>query len=83
MPQSQAHVHYSGYTLTQLRQLISVIQECCDNPQRHHSAVYDKYTDKRYKRASKFVEEQIEKGFQIPFASRDSFAGHSQTWKRK
>ena len=81
--QSQAHVHYSGYTLPQLRHLISVMLECCDNPQKHHAAVYEKYTDKRYKRASIFVENEINKGFELPFASRDSFAGHSLTWKRK
>ncbi|KAF9692739.1 hypothetical protein EKO04_009270 [Ascochyta lentis] len=78
---SQAHVHYSGYTLSQLRQLVSCIMECCDNPQKHHAAVYEKYTDKRYKRASIFVETEIAKGFQLPFASRDSLAG--QTWRRK
>ncbi|KAF2015017.1 hypothetical protein BU24DRAFT_493497 [Aaosphaeria arxii CBS 175.79] len=80
---SLAHVHYSGYTWTQLRSLVSTIVECCDNPQKHHAAVYDKYTDKRYKRASIFVETEISKGFQLPFATRDSFAGHSTTWKRK
>ncbi|KAF1849297.1 uncharacterized protein K460DRAFT_404531 [Cucurbitaria berberidis CBS 394.84] len=78
---SQAHVHYSGYTLGQLRQLISVILECCDNPQKHHAAVYEKYTDKRYKRASVFVESEVTKGFQLPFVARDSCA--SQTWRRK
>ncbi|KAF2126753.1 hypothetical protein P153DRAFT_69139 [Dothidotthia symphoricarpi CBS 119687] len=78
---SQSHVHYSGYTLSQIRQLISVILECCDNPQKHHAAVYEKYTDKRYKRASVFVETELSKGFSLPFVSRDSLAG--QTWRRK
>jgi len=81
--QSQAHVHYSGYTLHQLRSLLSVMLECCENPQKHHAAVYDKYTDKRYKRASVFVETELNKGFQLPFVSRDSLAGHSQNWRRK
>ncbi|KAF1359782.1 hypothetical protein EJ07DRAFT_165877 [Lizonia empirigonia] len=78
---SQAHVHYSGYTISQLRQLVSCVMECCGNPQKHHAAVYEKYTDKRYKRASIFVETEIAKGFQLPFASRGSLAG--QTWRRK
>jgi hypothetical protein len=43
--------------------------------------VYEKYTDKRYKRASIFVEAEVSKGFSLPFASRDSLA--SQTWRRK
>ncbi|KAF2746208.1 hypothetical protein M011DRAFT_459361 [Sporormia fimetaria CBS 119925] len=80
---SQAHVHYSGYTLAQLRQLVSVILECCENPQKHHAAVYEKYTDKRYKRASIFVENEIAHGFQLLTTSRDSFPDHSMTWKRK
>ncbi|EUC48850.1 hypothetical protein COCMIDRAFT_33717 [Bipolaris oryzae ATCC 44560] len=78
---SQSHVHYSGYTLTQLRQLITVILECCDNPQKHHAAVYEKYTDKRYKRASIFVEAEISKGFSLPLMSRDSQG--TQTLRRK
>ncbi|KAJ4305751.1 B-type cyclin [Kalmusia sp. IMI 367209] len=66
-----------------LRQLVTVMLECCDNPQKHHAAVYEKYTDKRYKRASLFVQTEITNGFQLPFVSRDSLAGHSQPWKRK
>lgn len=62
--------------------------ECCDNPQKHHAAIYEKYTDKRYKRASIFVGNELTKGFELPFASRDSFAthslaGHGLAWKRK
>lgn len=83
MLQSQAHAHYSGYTLHQLRSLLYVMLECCEAPQKHHAAVYDKYTDKRYKRASIFVETELKKGFQLPFVSRDSLAGQSQIWKRK
>ncbi|KAH8672801.1 cyclin-like protein [Tricladium varicosporioides] len=61
-----AHVHYSGYTWTQLRPLVSMILECCEHPQKHHAAVYDKYADRRYKRASKYVEEHLAKGFVLP-----------------
>ncbi|KAF2199751.1 hypothetical protein GQ43DRAFT_105166 [Delitschia confertaspora ATCC 74209] len=80
---SLAHVHYSGYTLPQLRQLVSVMLECCENPQKHHAAVYEKYADKRYKKASVFVENEISKGFQLPFAPRESLGGLSQSWRRK
>ena len=38
--------------------------ECCENAQLHHAAVYDKYTDKRFKRASIFAELEMRKGFQ-------------------
>jgi len=67
--------------MSQLRQLLCTILECCDNPQKHHAAVYEKYTDKRYKRASVFVETEVTKGFSLPYLSRDSLA--SQTWRRK
>ncbi|KAF2233424.1 hypothetical protein EV356DRAFT_209909 [Viridothelium virens] len=84
---SPAHVHYSGYTYSQLRQLISVILECCEDPHKHHAYVFEKYTDKRYKQASIYVEKEINKGFQLPSMPRDSIAGFrdsaSLPWKRK
>jgi hypothetical protein len=39
--------------------------ECCENPATHHSAVYDKYLDKRFKRASHFAESEMKRGFQL------------------
>lgn len=39
--------------------------ECCEDARKHHCAVYDKYTDKRYKRASHFAETEMKRGFQI------------------
>jgi G2/mitotic-specific cyclin 3/4 len=61
-----AHIHYSGYTWAQLKPLVTMILECCENPQKHHSAVFEKYSDRRYKRASGFVRGEMEKGFQLP-----------------
>jgi hypothetical protein len=43
-----------------------MIMECCRNPSKHHSAVFEKYSDRRYKRASLFVQAEIEKGFILP-----------------
>ena len=63
---SQAHVYYSNYTLSQLRRLLQAILDCCGNPHLHHAAVFDKYTDKRYKRASTFVEGEIGRDFKLP-----------------
>ncbi|KAK5167492.1 B-type cyclin [Saxophila tyrrhenica] len=63
---SQAHVYYSNYTWSQLRQLLAAILECCEDPHKHHSAVYDKYTDKRYKRSSLFVAGKLAAGFRLP-----------------
>jgi len=64
-----AHVHYSGYTMSQLKPLISMIFECCQDPKKHHQAVYEKYAHQRYKRASTYVEGEIAKGFKLTFPS--------------
>ena len=43
--------------------------DCCEDPKTHHVAVFDKYCDRRYKRASLFTETEMEKGFTLPEAS--------------
>jgi G2/mitotic-specific cyclin 3/4 len=40
--------------------------ECCENPEKHHSAVFEKYSDRRYKRASHFVQGEMKRGFTLP-----------------
>ncbi|KAI9859317.1 MAG: hypothetical protein M1824_003831 [Vezdaea acicularis] len=60
------HVYYSEYTYSQIRPLLLQILDCCENPQKHHTAVYDKYADRRFKRASVFVETELAKGFVFP-----------------
>jgi len=80
-----AHVFYSNYTYSQLRQLLGVMVECCEDPQKHHHAVFDKYQDKRYKRASLFVQGEMQNGFQLPGTSRVSSSGwfdNTQSWRR-
>jgi G2/mitotic-specific cyclin 3/4 len=61
-----AHVFYSNYTYSQLKQLLASIVQCCEEPQKHHAAVFEKYMDKRYKRASTFVNAEMSKGFALP-----------------
>jgi G2/mitotic-specific cyclin 3/4 len=58
-------MHYSGYTFSQLRPLVKLLLECCEDPHRHHQAVFNKYCDKRYKRAAVFVEDEMVKGFSL------------------
>jgi len=72
---SVPHVHFSGYTYVQISVLLQVILECCENPRKHHSAVFEKYADKRYKRASTYVETQMLRGFALPRATRRSLTG--------
>lgn len=43
--------------------------ECCRNPEKHHAAVFEKYSDRRYKRASQFVKSTIEDKFKLPPSS--------------
>ncbi|KAF7585861.1 hypothetical protein BBP40_009962 [Aspergillus hancockii] len=82
-----AHVHYAEYTYSQLFPLISLMVECCEIPRKHHAAIYEKYTDKRFKRASLFVEAEMRKGFNIPEVSREKSLNTSSSdlgnyWKR-
>ncbi|KAE8380120.1 cyclin-like protein [Aspergillus bertholletiae] len=83
-----AHVHYAGYTYSQLYPLIALMVECCEIPRKHHAAIYEKYTDKRFKRASLFVEAEMRKGFHLPEVTREkSFCNPpsldaGQHWKR-
>lgn len=65
--QTKPHVYYSQYTYTQLKPLMATILDCCRIARKHHVAVFEKYSDKRYKRAATFVETQLNKGFVLPF----------------
>ncbi|MCJ1265311.1 hypothetical protein MMC22_005187 [Lobaria immixta] len=72
---SPAHVYYSNYTYSQLFNLVVLMVECCENPQKHHCAIFDKYTDKRFKRASHFVENEMKRGFHVMDVAANSSAG--------
>lgn len=41
------------------------MMECCEDPQRHHQAIFEKYSDRRFKRASLFVEAESKQGFTL------------------
>jgi len=43
--------------------------DCCQNQQTHHQAIYEKYVDRRFKRASLFVENEVQAGFSLPAAT--------------
>lgn len=65
-------MYYSDYTYTQLLRLLPRIVECCEQPRKHHTQVFQKYADKRYKRASVFVEGEMAKGFMLPASGHDA-----------
>ncbi|KAL9056037.1 MAG: hypothetical protein Q9162_003216 [Coniocarpon cinnabarinum] len=77
---TKKHVHYSGYTYAQLRPLLLTMLSCCDDPRRHHAAIFDKYADKKFKRASTFVQGELDRGFLLPAVpARSSIAYESST----
>ncbi|KAI4287641.1 MAG: hypothetical protein L6R35_003102 [Caloplaca aegaea] len=71
---SPAHTYYSNYTYAQLYNLMVLMVECCEDPRKHHAAIFDKYTDKRYKRASLFSETEMRRGFQIMDVNSNSMS---------
>ncbi|PRT54512.1 G2/mitotic-specific cyclin-4 [Wickerhamiella sorbophila] len=58
-PWTPAHVYFSGYTSEQLLPAVGVLQECCMNPLEHHRAIYEKYSDRKFKKAALFVADWI------------------------
>ncbi|OJD13143.1 hypothetical protein AJ78_06366 [Emergomyces pasteurianus Ep9510] len=87
---THSHVYYSSYTYSQLYPLVSLILECCEDPAKHHSAVYEKYSDRRFKRASSFVKGEMMKKFKLPEVTREGSAAHlinlfedPSTWHRQ
>ncbi|KAH7166162.1 cyclin-like protein [Dactylonectria macrodidyma] len=66
---SKAHVHYSGYSWSQLKSLVTMMIECCDRPHLHHAAVFEKYAERRFKEASLCVQSALDAGFMLPHQS--------------
>ncbi|KHN94599.1 Cyclin B, G2/mitotic-specific [Metarhizium album ARSEF 1941] len=66
---TKAHVHYSGYTWAQLKPLVTMMIECCEQPALHHSAVYEKYQEKRFKEVATIVQHALDAGFTLPHHS--------------
>ena len=54
--------------------------ECCEDARKHHCAVFDKYTDKRYKRASQFAEGEMLRGFQILDVASNASTGYANLY---
>ncbi|KAJ5782555.1 hypothetical protein N7457_004329 [Penicillium paradoxum] len=61
-----AHAFYSGYLYAQLIPVLTTMMECCENPRRHHAAIFEKYSDRRFKRAALFVEAELATDFALP-----------------
>jgi G2/mitotic-specific cyclin 3/4 len=79
---TKAHTHWSGYTWAQLKPLVTMLLECCEEPRLHHAAIFEKYSEKRFKEASLIVQECLDAGFTLPHLSapvRNQLVGHDQT----
>lgn len=79
---TQKHVYYSGYTYSQLVTCLNTLLSCCEDAQKHHGAVFDKYTDKRHKRVSIYVRDQMIMGFRLPRNARPSQIEGLDDWTR-
>jgi G2/mitotic-specific cyclin 3/4 len=64
---THAHTFYSGYTMDQLKPVVALILECCQEPRKHHEAVFTKYSSKKFKQVSLAVEVELKAGFMLPF----------------
>jgi len=51
-----AHSYFSGYTPSQLDPIVKIIIEGCHDPTEHHNAIYEKYSDKKFRRSARFVD---------------------------
>ncbi|VEU19525.1 DEKNAAC100218 [Brettanomyces naardenensis] len=56
---TDAHVYYSGYTADQLAPLYDMLVDCCLKYKTHHKAIFDKYSERRFKRSSIYVQEYL------------------------
>lgn len=63
------HVYWSGYTWADINSVVFRILECCQSHHISHTAVYEKYSDCRFRHAAAFVEEQMN----TVFAPEDEF----------
>ena len=46
--------------------MVCLLASCLQEPERHHRGVFNKYGDRRYKKASHFVQAELRKGFMVP-----------------
>ena len=78
--QTLPHIRYSGYTYSQLDYLITLILECCEKPEKHHRAIYEKFSDKRFKCASIFVAAELKNGFEQFDVASDAMGRRHGPW---
>ena len=63
--QTTLHVYYSGYTQSQLKPLVTMIIESCENFAKHHPVIFQKYAAGGYEQVSIYAKNVIDKGFTL------------------
>jgi hypothetical protein len=53
---------YSGYTWRQIHPTVLILLDCLTDPRRHHPSTFSKYSERKFKRASRFVEDYMSQG---------------------
>ncbi|KAG0677734.1 hypothetical protein C6P40_000666 [Pichia californica] len=56
---TEAHIYYTGYTAEQLVPLAEVLEECCMSSETHHRTIFQKYSERRFKRSACYVQEYL------------------------
>lgn len=57
---TDAHIYYTGYTAEQLDPLYVIFVDCCLRYKTHHLSIFDKYSERRFRRSSIYVQEYLE-----------------------
>lgn len=53
------HVYFSTYTEDQLRPGAKAVRQTLENPLEHHAAIFEKYSERKFRRAASFVQNWI------------------------
>jgi len=64
---------YSGYTWRQIYPTALILLDCLTQGPEHHPAVFEKYAEKKFKRASRFVQEYMSQGQYIEITEENVF----------
>lgn len=56
---TEAHIYYTGYTAEQLVPLAEILEECCISTETHHRTIFQKYSERRFKRSACYVQEYL------------------------
>lgn len=59
-PWSSRHIYFSTYTEEQLMPGVAAIRTTLEDPQMHHQAVFEKYSERKFRKAALFVRNWVQ-----------------------